>query len=98
MSPPGRTVHGMKKEWLSRKDLAEWLNVSMSTIVRITTSPDFPTPIRVSGSLRYNTREVERWIKTQREPQSDTSYRQRRPVSRSTQGDRDIFSKYKFTK
>ena len=59
----------MNKEWLSRKDLAEWLNVSMSTIVRVTTMPDFPTPIRVSGSLHYNSREVERWIKTKREPQ-----------------------------
>ncbi len=70
LSPLGRTVMSMKKEWLTRKDLAEMLSVSKSTIERLTTSPEFPTPIRVGGSLRYNAREVDRYLKTLREPQS----------------------------
>ncbi len=98
LSPPGRTVMSMKKEWLTRKDLAEMLSVSKSTIERLTTSPEFPTPIRVGGLLRYNAREVDRYLKTLREPQPPRFRGVPRTRSRrGRQVDPDFLSKFKFT-
>ncbi|MDQ1249186.1 MAG: hypothetical protein QG597_3560, partial [Actinomycetota bacterium] len=43
----------------------EW-GVSLSTVKRLTARADFPTPVRLGGSVRWVAAEVDTWAEAQR--------------------------------
>ena len=56
----------MDKEWVSNEDLAEKLDVPLATIRRWRYVGDGPPGIRLGRHVRYNVRDVERWLEERR--------------------------------
>ena len=50
----------------SRAQLAHEWGVSLSTVKRLTARADFPTPVRLGGSVRWVAAEVDKWAEAQR--------------------------------
>jgi len=62
----------MSKLW-SVSDIGEYLGYKRSTVYsRIICRPTFPQPVRLTGSPRWFSDEVEKWVRQQRptQPQS----------------------------
>jgi predicted DNA-binding transcriptional regulator AlpA len=53
-------------EMKSRAQLAQEWGVSLSTVKRLTARADFPTAVRLGGSVRWVAAEVDEWTATQR--------------------------------
>lgn len=47
---------------LSMRDLAQQLSVDPSTIKRWVSRGEMPAPIKVGGSLRWRSRELQSWV------------------------------------
>ena len=56
----------MVTELRSRAQLAHEWGVSLSTVKRLTARADFPTPVRLGGSVRWVAAEVDKWADGQR--------------------------------
>ena len=50
------------KEWLSVNQLAQYFGISTRQVYRLKEHRDFPKPIRVGRSLRYDLEEVEKHL------------------------------------
>lgn len=53
-------------EMRSRAQLAHEWRVSISTVKRLTARADFPTAVRLGGSVRRDAAEVDTWAEAQR--------------------------------
>ncbi|MCB0915150.1 MAG: helix-turn-helix domain-containing protein [Actinobacteria bacterium] len=53
-------------EMKSRAQLAAEWGVSLSTVKRLTARADFPTAVRLGGSVRWVADEVDKWAEAQR--------------------------------
>lgn len=61
--PPQRQP-SMPREWLSARELAEWLGVEVSALYRWNADGSGPRRYQVGRSSRYRLRDVETWLRT----------------------------------
>jgi excisionase family DNA binding protein len=56
------TATGERALLLTAGNLAQLLNISVRTLWRLRAQHKIPAPIRVGGSVRWRTRDIEAWI------------------------------------
>ncbi|WP_323771239.1 helix-turn-helix transcriptional regulator [Antarctobacter sp.] len=56
---------GLKTELLSIKQIADHLELGVSTIWRLVKMKKFPAPIKVGGSTRWKVQDIEDWLASQ---------------------------------
>lgn len=54
------------KKYLNKRDICEYLNISLSTLDKWLKREDFPF-LRVEGVYRFRTDEVEQWVEEHKE-------------------------------
>jgi excisionase family DNA binding protein len=59
------------RELITTKELASRLGVSLSTVHRWRTGPEFPAPIRLGQSIRWRLQEVEEWLRRHQDRRGD---------------------------
>jgi excisionase family DNA binding protein len=57
----------LNKRLLTASELADDLRIGRTTLWRLRKQQDFPAPMRVGNTLRWDAREVEKWLESQRE-------------------------------
>lgn len=47
---------------LTKKEVAQWLNVSERHLQNLMKKEDFPRPVRLGRAIRFCPQKIERWI------------------------------------
>ena len=49
-------------EWLTLRELAEWLKIPVGTLYNIRHRGDGPSGVRIGGQLRFRRTDVDAWL------------------------------------